>query len=288
MQHTREKMRGVKFDANSPFPMDMAILGDELMHWSALTLVYRAIPSPPGSPSTFNHECIHAARQAFACHQEYMEMSGDSLAVRAGCIRWYFILVALFPSISLFTSYVLTDMFYPWGIRNIIYVPFTPVIILFCHIVETSDEEDLRRLADFTDSLQPVCAASEAVAKFHRICQVLHNVASLCIRAKAQRRQDPHDRDHDMAMVGDNIDMYLSQLGFMPQFGGAGNPLAGGGASGQFGGGDGGDMPGVGFAAASQASELGNWFSGNTHILGLLEEDLSEFEPRMWTSMGGQ
>ncbi|KAL2192487.1 hypothetical protein P885DRAFT_72972 [Corynascus similis CBS 632.67] len=259
MQHTREKMRGVKFDANSPFPMDMAILGDELMHWSALTLVYRAIPSPPGSPSTFNHECIHAARQAFACHQEYMEMSGDSLAVRAGCIRW-----------------------------NIIYVPFTPVIILFCHIVETSDEQDLRRLADFTDSLQPVCAASEAVAKFHRICQVLHNVASLCIRAKAQRRQDPHDRDHDMAMVGDNIDMYLSQLGFMPQFGGAGNPLAGGGASGQFGGGDGGDMPGVGFAAASQASELGNWFSGNTHILGLLEEDLSEFEPRMWTSMGGQ
>ncbi|KAL2140329.1 hypothetical protein VTI28DRAFT_3973 [Corynascus sepedonium] len=259
MQHTREKMRGVKFDANSPFPMDMAILGDELMHWSALTLVYRAIPSPPGSPSTFNHECIHAARQAFACHQEYMEMSGDSLAVRAGCIRW-----------------------------NIIYVPFTPVIILFCHIVETSDEEDLRRLADFTDSLQPVCAASEAVAKFHRICQVLHNVASLCIRAKAQRRQNPHDRDHDMAMVGDNIDMYLSQLGFMPQFGGAGNPLAGGAASGQFGGSDGGDMPGVGFAAASQASELGNWFSGNTHILGLLEEDLSEFEPRMWTSMGGQ
>jgi hypothetical protein len=87
-QQTRKKLRGVKFDANTPFPMDMAILGDELVHWSALTLVYRAIPSPPGSPSTFNQECIHAARQAFACHQEYMEMAGDSMNVKAGCIRW--------------------------------------------------------------------------------------------------------------------------------------------------------------------------------------------------------
>jgi hypothetical protein len=88
IQRTREKMRGIKLDANSPFPMDMAIMGDELTHWSALTLVYRAIPCPPGSPSTFNQECIHAARQAFALHQEYMDMSGDSLAVMAGCIRW--------------------------------------------------------------------------------------------------------------------------------------------------------------------------------------------------------
>ncbi|KAK3290319.1 uncharacterized protein B0H64DRAFT_332625, partial [Chaetomium fimeti] len=259
VQQTREKVRGIKFDANSPFPMDMAIVGDELMHWSALTLIYRAIPSPPGSPSTFNPECIHAARQAFACHQEYMTMAGDSLAVKAGCIRW-----------------------------NVIYVPFTPVIILFCHVVETSDEEDLKRVADFVESLVPVCAASEAVAKLHRICQVLHNVASLCVRAKAQRRQDPQQRDQDMAMVGDNIDMYLSQLGFMPQFGGQ-PPMQPPDA--QFAGAGG--MPPPGFApgqpnAPGQANELGNWFSGNTHILGLLEEDLSEFEPRLWPSMGGQ
>ncbi|KAK4157365.1 hypothetical protein C8A00DRAFT_40210 [Chaetomidium leptoderma] len=258
MRQTREKLRAVRFDANSAFPMDMAILSDEMMHWCALTLVHRAIPSPPGSPSTFNPECIHAARQAFAHHHEYMEMAADSLAVKAGCIRW-----------------------------NIILVPFTPIIILFCHVVETSDEADLARLAAFADSLQPVCAASEAIAKFHRVCQVLHNVASLCVRARAERRrrrqdqnqdqnQDPNlgphqrgDQDQDMAMVGIDIDMYLSQLGFMPP---------------QFGGDD--NLP-AGFDAGN-ADELGNWFSGNTHILGLLEEDLSEFEPRMWGSMGGQ
>jgi hypothetical protein len=160
------------------------------------------------------------------------------------------------------------------------------VIILFCHIVETSDGGDLRRLADFVESLQPVCEASEAVAKLHRICQVLYNVASLCIRAKsAQRQQDPQQRDEDMAMVGSNIDIYLSQLGFIPpppQFGGhppmpGAPPFADGGE---------GDVPIAEFNA-SQATELGNWFSGNTHILGLLEEDLSGFEPPMWSSMGG-
>ncbi len=82
-------------------------------------------------------------------------------------------------------------------------------------------------------------------------------------------------------MVGDNIDMYLSQLGFMPQYGG-GLPVQG---PAQFGGGEG-DVPAVDFHA-NHANELGNWFSGNTHILGLLEEDLSEFEPRIWTSIGG-
>jgi hypothetical protein len=168
--------------------------------------------------------------------------------------------------------------------RNIIYVPFTPVIILFCHIVETSDEADLGRLVAFVESLEPACAESEAVAKLHRICQVLHNVASLCVRARAQRQQDPQLRDQDMAMVGNNIDMYLSQLGFMPQLGG-GHPLAGTQGASPFGGE--GELAAAGFEAGN-ANELGNWFSGNTHILGLLEEDLSEFEPRMWSSMSGQ
>ncbi|KAL2023006.1 hypothetical protein VTK56DRAFT_4221 [Thermocarpiscus australiensis] len=268
VRHAKEKVRKQKLNANSIFSMDMAILGDELLHWSALTLIYRAIPSPPGSPSTFNPECIHAARRAFESQQEYMEMAGESLAVKAGLIKW-----------------------------NIIYVPFIPVIVLFCHIVETSDEEDLQRLAAFVESLQPVCPVAEAADKLHRICQVLHQVASLCIRARAaqrKRRQDdprqPPEDDHDMTMLGNNIDMYLSQLGFMPhhhhqqqqqQYAGAQHPLQG--APAQFG--EGSEVPAVDFNA-SHANQLGNWFSGNTHILGLLEEDLSEFEPRIWTSMG--
>lgn len=161
--------------------------------------------------------------------------------------------------------------------------------MLFCHVVETSDRDDLRRLADFVDSLQPMRAESEGVEKLHRICHVLHDVASLCVRARAQRLQDPQLQDQDITMVGNNIDMYLSRLGFMPQYS---QPMQPGATPAPFGGGGGGggadgDMPAADFNANWQANQLGNWFSGNTHILGLLEEDLSEFEPRIWPPMGG-
>lgn len=32
-------------------------------------------------------------------------------------------------------------------------------------------------------------------------------------------------------------------------------------------------------AEMSQAAQLGNWFSGNQHMLGLLEEDIFQFMP---------
>ncbi|GAB1312466.1 hypothetical protein MFIFM68171_02676 [Madurella fahalii] len=263
LRQSRDKLQHTNINANSPFSIDMAILSDELLHWASLALAYRAIPSPPGSPSTFNPECIHAARRAFECHFEYMALAGDNVGVKTSFLRW-----------------------------NVLYIPFTPVIVLFCHVVETSDQDDLRRLADFVDSLQPMRAESEGVDKLHRICHVLHDVASLCVRARAQRQQDPQLQDQDITMVGNNIDMYLSRLGFMPQYSQpmhpGTTPAPFGGGSGSGGGGDvEGGMPTTAFSANWQADQLGNWFSGNTHILGLLEEDLSEFEPRMWPSMGG-
>lgn len=184
--------------------------------------------------------------------------------------------------------------------RNIIYVPFTPLIVLFCHVLDTSDTTDLARLASFADSLEPVCGASESVARLHRVARVLHDVAELCVRARAAAQQQQQQRqegdreaevvDHDMAAVGSDIDMYLSQLGFMPPLAGPGvagqMPIQGAAGVAQFGGGEAGgsvEVPAEGFGAGN-ASELGSWFSGNTHILGLLEEDLSEFEPRTWLS----
>jgi hypothetical protein len=88
-----------------------------------------------------------------------------------------------------------------------------------------------------------------------------------------------------MAVVGDNIDMYLSQLGFMPPFGGGGhlNGQQVPGVAETFAGEGSAEMPAAARFGTGNANELGSWFSGNTHILGLLEEDLSEFEPRMWS-----
>lgn len=35
-----------------------------------------------------------------------------------------------------------------------------------------------------------------------------------------------------------------------------------------------------------QASQLGDWFSGNRYMMGLLEEDLSHFHPNVWNHGG--
>lgn len=51
---------------------DFCIVSDEVLRLSLLTLVYRAVPHPAGSPTTFRAECIDAARATLAKHQECM------------------------------------------------------------------------------------------------------------------------------------------------------------------------------------------------------------------------
>lgn len=55
---------------NSNSLVDIFIQGDEVQLLTTLTLVYRAIPAPEGSPSRFSQECLDTARQAMKVHQE--------------------------------------------------------------------------------------------------------------------------------------------------------------------------------------------------------------------------
>ncbi|KAK4175193.1 hypothetical protein QBC36DRAFT_347322 [Triangularia setosa] len=232
IEHIVEKMKTSEgYDAQARFCYDMAVVGDALVQWSAVTLIYRAIPSPLGSLSTFNPECIHAAREAFSSHEGCMALCGESPFIKAGYIQW-----------------------------NILSIPFIPLIVLFCHTIETSNKEDLQILVRFTEGLQPVAPVSTGVTKLYRISQVLINIASLCLTTRFQRQEN-----HGMGMVGDNVEMYLSQLGFMPHYP-QHDHIYGTGAP-----------PGFN-SEIDQATQLGNWFSGNTHIFGLMEEDLSGFQ----------
>ncbi|KAH8883201.1 hypothetical protein GQ53DRAFT_732750 [Thozetella sp. PMI_491] len=225
--------------------MDLLLKSDDVSYWATLTLLYRAMPSTPGLPSTFNPECIDAARMAFKYHQECMEVAPSSVFMKAGYIHW-----------------------------TILYNPFVPFIVLFCHVIETSDAEDLQRLANFIATLQPVLSMSEAIEKLHRLCQVLYKVAALYVEAKAKQQQD-----QDMSMVGNDFDMYLSQLGLMTQQPQQGVQPSETVVDREFGARDG--------FALNQASQLGDWFSGNRHIMGLMEEDLSDFSPGGWPSAMG-
>lgn len=127
-------------------------------------------------------------------------------------------------------------------------------------------------------SVQPVCSVSEGIDKLHRLWSVLYNVAALYVKAKAQGQED-----QDMTTVGNDFDMYLTQLGFMPQQSEPQPQIRADreGLSTS----DGechGEVP-----ATDQAARLGDWFMGNRYIMGLMEEDLSDLNSGGWSSIVG-
>lgn len=121
----------------------------------------------------------------------------------------------------------------------------------------------------------------------------------LYVEAKSKAGGPHTGQDMDMAPIGNEFDVYLSALGFMPvdEPGGSGAgalppaaPLASPTSV------DGGGRFSAGAMAVQQqqqhqqqqqTNQLGDWFSGNRYMMGLLEEDLSQFHPNTWNHQGG-
>ncbi|KAK8037628.1 hypothetical protein PG991_000974 [Apiospora marii] len=249
----------------------LILKSDEVGYWSSAALAYRALPPSTddgagggggesatsggkgnGKSRTFADECTDAARAAMRSHQECMDMMSDT-SLKVIYLHW-----------------------------TILYAPFIPFIVIFCQVIENpasdASQSDLRHLERFIGSLEAGCGISPAVEKLHRLSTVLYNVALLYAEAKAQQAWD-----QDMVPVGNEFDLYLSQLGIMPMdesgggdpSGAAAHDVNGGGAGGAGGSGGGADD-------VMRNVQLGDWFSGNNHILGLVEEDLSSFNTSMW------
>ena len=174
---------------------------------------------------------------------------------------------------------------YPWltltnRIRSILYAPFIPFIVIFCHIIETSNAtNDIPQLAAFVASLERSRGASHASEKLYQLCRVLREVAELYIEAKQQARTQEQAQAQAAAFprFGDEIDRYLSTMGLIPsdvidvQVADAvptdaatavGNP---------------GPASNAVFRGPPSSAYLGEWFSANQHIMGLLEEDMANW-----------
>ncbi|KAM6510743.1 hypothetical protein FSOLCH5_011188 [Fusarium solani] len=225
---------------NSSELVDVFVQGDEVQFLATLTLVYRAIPAPPGSPSRFSNECLETARQTMRRHKET---------------------VALLKKYGAYMKSIYVH-------RNLMLAPFAPFFVLFCHIVETLSGDDLGMLQEFVASLDVLRDASETAEKLCRIFQVFRDVAMVYVEAKSQRRDDQND-----VPMGNQLDAYLSQLGFMPMEGQS-MPQAVPPTTG--------DVlmpPGVGSGPTTQMEA---WFLGSRSMFGLLEEDLGQIDPMGW------
>lgn len=248
---------------NSSSLVDVFIKGDQVQWFTTLTLVYQAIPAPEGSTSRFCDECLNTARGAMKAHQDSMGSLHFGSYVESIYVHWW--VLGLIPLDS-------GDQTNSGPSRNLMLTPFAPFFVLFCHIVETLSADDLRILQEFVASVERLRDGSETIRKLCRVFQVYRDVAVVYIEAKSQ-----HQEDQTMVPIGDEFDMYLSQLGFMPldeqamiqtAQPSASNPMPAGGSG------------------SGQAAQMADWFSGSRNMFGLLEEDLSQIDGVKWMPQG--
>lgn len=101
---------------------------------------------------------------------------------------------------------------YPPRCRVILFSPFIPFIVLFCHVLETGDMEDLDRMRTFVDSIESARHQPNVIAKHYRLFQVFHDVA---LRYTELKTASPPSQD-GQAETRTEMDAYLSALGFQP------------------------------------------------------------------------
>ncbi|THY26309.1 fungal-specific transcription factor domain-containing protein [Aureobasidium pullulans] len=130
--------------------MDFYAVSDEVLRLSLLTHVYRAAPRDTQSSTTFSSTCIQVARATLDRHHDCI-----AIIQKANDI-WFSIYVK-------------------W---TLLFAPFVPFIVVFCHVMEMRDHADLARLEAFVDSIHAATTVSEPAAKMHRLFQVLHNIAT--------------------------------------------------------------------------------------------------------------
>ncbi|CAH0024442.1 unnamed protein product [Clonostachys rhizophaga] len=202
------------------------ILAEVVCHLSTLTLIYRSIRESPRSSSVDappSSEYIETARAAFRYHEELMVLFKGRLETQAYYIHW-----------------------------TLLFTPFTPLLIVFCHVFESLDPDDLHMLQNFTASLEPVRHMSESIDQLHSITTTLYNVASSYLRARTKATEGP-----EAQMLDDSFTGYLNQLGLLP-------------------------VPDEHYLSdarlisePSQTMGAENWFSANLNLFGLLEGDFA-------------
>ncbi|KAH7120307.1 hypothetical protein B0J13DRAFT_457112, partial [Dactylonectria estremocensis] len=154
-------------------------VSDDILCLSLLTLVYRASPSPPESSTPFISECIDAARRCLRRHQDCMAIIENVHSAN-------------------FTIYM------HW---TLLFAPFIPFIVLFCHVIETQDQMDLDRLGSFISSMESTPAISDQATRVIHLFRVLFSAARRYVEF---RNSSP---SADQGQARERLHTYMFELG---------------------------------------------------------------------------
>ncbi|CAH0004382.1 unnamed protein product [Clonostachys byssicola] len=131
--------------------LDFISASDEVLYLSILTLIHRASPPTQESEQSFTEECLLHARAALSRHNE-VDINQAPL--------------------------LLTYM--NW---TLIFLPFIPFFVLFCHVIQKRDRNDLACLKAFVDSISPASEHSR-FASHHRLFEAFYNAADGYLKPK--------------------------------------------------------------------------------------------------------
>lgn len=71
-------------------------------------------------------------------------------------------------------------------------MPFTPYIVLFCHVIETSNAFDFERLRAFNDSIETLELTSESCKNLRQLFQSLFHVAKVYVKSRSRTPAGTH------------------------------------------------------------------------------------------------
>lgn len=247
---------------------------DEMIRLSMLTLIHRAMPMQQDSITTFNNDCILSARAALENHLQIVTKIGaQDSSMLSIYINWYLVPDPRHSTCILVISSTIINLG-TLCLRTILFTPFIPFIVLFCHVIETGDLEDLSRMQTFVTSIEGSCNSSNTIAKHHRLFQVFYSVA-----ARYTELSSPSaPMQEEQIKLKNQVDAHLSALGLYPN--GSyigGHPIPGSGPVASS------DVVDIGIPAhdqpppgqdwPQQALSLGNWFSFNQQMMDLMGEN---------------
>ncbi|KAI5863831.1 hypothetical protein GGS23DRAFT_565608 [Durotheca rogersii] len=224
--------------------LNLMKISDRVVQLSLLTLIHRAVPPSTDPNATFTSECLAFAREALEHHHSYIPTISSRAFSLSSYINW-----------------------------TILFSPFIPFIVIFCHAIQTGNEEDLRLMESFVKSIESVGHCSTTITNHYRLFLVFHDVA---LRYTALKSSLSPSQQDQMGMKA-QMDQYLSSIGAFPLTWNITGQSIGGETQGSS------ETASMQLDEASvngginQASQLATWFNPGQQMAGWLDTEKFPF-----------
>lgn len=133
------------------------IVPTKVQWYSLVSTIHRGTYATSASPGTITPACYQAAVSSIEAHLEALEQTRG------------------------FISGDMVRVYLSW---NLLYGTFTPVIVVFLHVISSFDGRDLELLLQFYNSLQDLPDPSEGTIRFRNACAIFCSVAKAWVGSR--------------------------------------------------------------------------------------------------------